>query len=450
MSSVAFEELKQQVLEEIDRNADHLISNVGDPVFYEPELGYKEFKTSKVVGREFARLGLAYDEQIGITGLKTTVSAGSGAGPNIAVIGELDSVLVADHPHADQETGAAHCCGHNAQITTMLGVANGLLKSGVLEKLNGKVTFIAVPAEEFVEISYRNDLRREGKIEFLGGKSELIKLGAFDDVDLAMMVHGASDSNFDGVAGIGKSNNGFIGKQARFVGKAAHAGGAPHKGINSLYAAQLALSAINAQRETYQEDDTIRIHPILTRGGDLVNVIPNDVRFETMIRGKTADAIAGADVKVDRALKSGALAMGAQVELTTLPGYMPLVNDPDMSSMFKQNFLTMYGEDDWVNSGHKTGSTDMGDVSYIMPALHPHVAGFSGAGHGSDWAIKDKYQAYVLPAKLMAMTVIDLLAGGAKGAKGILDGYQPLMSKDEYLTFMRSNAREELFDGQSV
>ena len=93
---MAFDNLKQRVLEEIDRNADHLIENVGDPVYRDPEFG-SEFKTAKIVGREFSRLGLAYDEAIAITGLKTTVSAGSGAGPNIAVIGELDSVLVADH-----------------------------------------------------------------------------------------------------------------------------------------------------------------------------------------------------------------------------------------------------------------------------------------------------------------------------------------------------------------
>jgi amidohydrolase len=448
--TVAHEELKRRVLEEIDRNAAHLIENVGEPVYRDPELGFKEFKTAKIVGREFSRLGLAFDEQIAITGLKTTVSAGGGAGPNVAVIGELDSVLVADHEFANPETGAAHCCGHNAQITTMLGVANGLLKSGVLDELAGRVTFIAVPAEEYVEISYRDGLRREGKLEFLGGKAEFIKLGAFDDVDMAMMVHGASDQRMKAVAGASASNNGFVGKQARFIGKAAHAGGAPHNGINALYAANIALSAINAQRETFKDEDTVRIHPILTRAGDLVNVIPNDVRFETMVRGKTAEAIDDAAMKVDRALKAGAMALGAQVEITTLPGYMPLVNNPTMAGLFKDNFLTMYGEDDWEESGHRTGSTDMGDVSYIMPALHPYVAGFGGTGHGSDWTIKDQYLAYVLPAKLMAMTVIDLLAANAQGAKSILDGYKPIMTKDEYLAFMRSNSREETFEGAAV
>lgn len=446
---MAHEELKQRVLEEIDRNADHLIETVGEIVYRNPELGFKEFATAKIVGQEFARLGLGYDEEIAVTGLKTKVEGGS-SGPTVAVIGELDSVLVNDWIYANPETGAAHCCGHNAQITTMLGVANGLIKSGVLGELAGNVVFMGMPAEEFVEIDYRNELRRQGKIEFLGGKSEFIRLGAFDDVDMAMMVHGASSKNMQAKAGISASNNGFVGKQARFVGRAAHAGGAPHDGINSLYAANVALSAINAQRETYRDDDTVRIHPILTRGGDLVNVIPNDVRFETMVRGKTAEAIADASAKVDRALKAGALALGAEVEISTLPGYMPLVNDPAMSNLFKENFLTFYGEDEWQDTGHRTGSTDMGDVSYIMPALHPHVGGFSGTGHGSDWAIADQYLAYVLPAKLMAMTVIDLLAGGADGAESILDGYTPKMTKDEYLAFMRSNAVDETFDGAKI
>jgi amidohydrolase len=445
---MAHDELKRRVLEEIDREADHLIS-VGERIYRDPELGFKEFRTAKIVASEFGRLGLGFEEQIAITGLKTVVSGGV-AGPTVGVIGELDSVLVADHEFANPETGAAHCCGHNAQITTMLGVANGLIRSGVLSELAGNVAFFAVPAEEYVEIDYRADLRRKGQTEFLGGKSEMIRLGAFDDIDMAMMVHGASSDYMHAVAGVGLSNNGFIGKQARFIGKAAHAGGAPHRGDNALYAAQLALAAINAQRETFKDEDTVRVHPILTRGGDLVNVIPNDVRFETMVRGKTAEAIEDAGRKVDRALRAGALAMGAQVEITTLPGYMPLFNDRQLAGLFKDNFLTFHAEHEWEEQGHRTGSTDMGDIAHIMPALHPMVAGFGGTGHGSDWNINDQYLAYILPAKLMAMTIIDLLADGAQTARQVLDTSKPPMTKDEYLTFMRRNARDETFDGAAV
>src|SRR5690606_19173376 len=164
------EELKRRVLEEIDSNAEHLIE-VGERIYRDPELGFKEFRTAKIIAQEFGRLGLGFDEGIAITGLKTKVAGGS-SGPTVGVIGELDSVLVADHEFANKETGAAHCCGHNAQLMTMLGVANGLLKSGVLSELAGNVAFFAMPAEEYVEIDYRVSLRDEGKTEFLGGKSE--------------------------------------------------------------------------------------------------------------------------------------------------------------------------------------------------------------------------------------------------------------------------------------
>ena len=118
---MAHEELKRRVLEEIDSNAEHLIS-VGERIYRDPELGFKEFRTAKIVAGEFQRLGLGYHEEIAITGLKTVVGGGS-AGPTVGVIGELDSVLVTDHEFANPETGAAHCCGHNAQIAGLSGAA---------------------------------------------------------------------------------------------------------------------------------------------------------------------------------------------------------------------------------------------------------------------------------------------------------------------------------------
>ncbi|MCH8157559.1 MAG: hypothetical protein IID18_07400, partial [Nitrospinae bacterium] len=113
---------------------------------------------------------------------------GGTAGPTLAILGELDSLIVADHPHADPKTGAAHACGHHCQIAMMLGAATALTQSGVLESLSGRIAFMAVPAEEYIEIEYRDGLRREGKIEFLGGKPEMVRLGEFDDVNLAMML----------------------------------------------------------------------------------------------------------------------------------------------------------------------------------------------------------------------------------------------------------------------
>lgn len=439
------EELKARVAAAIDQHQDQIIA-IAERIWDQPELGFKEFRTAQVVMEEFGQLDLPQRSGLAVTGVKAIANGGA-PGPTIGVIGELDSILVADHPSADASTGAAHCCGHNAQIANMLGVAIGLVESGVLPELAGRVALFAVPAEEYVEIEYRSQLRKEGKIEFLGGKSELIRLGEFDDVDMAMMVHTASMDFTEGVFGSSESSNGFVGKSARYIGKASHAAGSPHRGVNALYAATVALDAINAQRETYKDEDAVRVHPIIARGGDLVNVIPNDVRVETYVRGKTVEAIDDASKKVDRALKAGALALGAQVEITTLPGYLPLFNDPTLLAIFQQNFARDYSLDQWSTKGHGAGSTDMGDIAHIMPALHPVAVGARGQAHGSDWQIVDKYIAYVLPAKLMALTVVDLLADGAKDALALLDGYQPRMTKEEYLAFMGRAIKEESFDG---
>jgi metal-dependent amidase/aminoacylase/carboxypeptidase family protein len=191
----------------------------------------------------------------------------------------------------------------------------------------------------------------------------------------------------------------------------------------------------------------VRIHPILTRGGDLVNVIPNDVRLETMVRAKTAEAIEDAARKVDRALRAGAVALGAAVEIETLPGYMPLLNERAMVDLFRENFLEFHDAAAWHEAGHGTWSTDLGDISHIMPTIEPSVAGFAGVVHGSDWRIVDRQLAYILPAKLMAMTIVDLLAEGASTARDVLAGFNAPMTKDEYLAFMRRNNRREQFNG---
>src|SRR5439155_239629 len=115
-------------------------------------------------------------------------------------------------------------------------------------------------------------------------EAELRRLGLLDDVGLAMMIH-TTPRPEDGPVSVPHSNNGRFGKTARFVGRAAHAGSAPHLGVNALYAAQIALAAINAVRETFRDDDTIRVHPILTHGGSQVNMIPGEARVETYVRG---------------------------------------------------------------------------------------------------------------------------------------------------------------------
>ena len=290
-------------------------------------------------------------------------------------------------------------------------------------------------------------LRRDGKIEFLGGKPELIKLGEFDDVDLAMMIHTTSTVD-EGKLCISGTNNGTVAKKIRFIGKGSHAGGSPHLGINALNAATLALSAIHYNRETFRDADTIRVHPIITKGGEAVSAVPAEVRMETFVRGKTLPAIMDANQKVDRALRAGAMAVGTGVTIQTIPGYMPLAQNGDMNDIFRPNAAGLVGSDSVGHVTHRTGSTDMGDISQIMPAIHPYVGGATGLGHGADYVIQDYQLAVITAAKSMAATVIDLLADGAGAGNKVVANHRPEMTRPEYLKFMRSLASERTYEAE--
>ncbi len=424
------EQLKEMVCAAIDKRAAEIIA-VGDKIFEKPELGFKEWNTAALVRGKFSELGLEFQDGLAITGLRAEL-AGRKPEMRVAVMGELDAVICHDHDYADKETGAVHACGHNAQIAAMLGVAMGLQDSGVMEHLDGDVALLAVPAEEYVEIEYRMKLREKQEIEFLGGKQEFLRLGVFDDVDITMMIH--SSSNMPGRnARVGGKSNGFIGKAIRYSGVEAHAGGSPHQGVNALNAAMIGLMAIHAQRETFRDDDSIRVHPIITKGGDLVNIVPADVRMETYIRGKTMDAILDANVKVNRALEAGAMAVGAEVDITEIPGYLPLNNDPQLSEIFKDNIGQLIGAENVSYGKHMAGSTDMGDITNVMPGIHPEIGGVTGRAHARDYVIVDKEMAYVVPAKAMAMTVIDLLYEDAALGKKVKEENHPPMTIPEYM-----------------
>ncbi|QDT49230.1 p-aminobenzoyl-glutamate hydrolase subunit B [Symmachiella dynata] len=438
-------ELKQHLTDEIDARRETVVG-IGEAIMDAPELGFKEFRTADLVKETFTEFGLSFDDQLAITGVKAVLRGGK-PGPTVALMGELDALQVPDHPRACAETGAAHACGHNAQIAGMLGAALGLTQSGVAEQLAGTIVFFAVPAEEYVEIGYRLGLVKEGRTSFLTGKQELIRLGLFDDVDMAVMIHSTSPDVHDGRMGLAPSSNGFLAKNIRFLGKASHAGGFPERGVNALNAAQLALSAINAQRETFRDEDCVRVHPIITKGGDLVNIVPAEVCLETYVRGKTPAAILDAAAKVDRALRGAAVAMGCRVEIETVPGNLPLRNDPELAELFRNNAGAILGSDGYRDYPHAGGSTDAGDLSQIMPVLHPMMTGASGSHHQIDWHISDADAGYLAPAKTLATMAVDLLHGDAANAQRVMANHEVAMTKEEYLDCQRAVFQTETFDG---
>ena len=432
------DKLKELIIKTIDENRDKIIE-VGRGIYENPEYGYKEYKTTEAVSNFLSEeLGLEVEKNIAVTGCMATANSDK-KGPHVSILGELDGISCKEHKHSN-EIGASHTCGHNIQIAGMLGAAVGLVKSGVLDNLDGKVSFMATPAEEFIELEYRQSLKDKGEITYFGGKQELVKKGYFDDIDMSMMFHSLDMG--ENKALVGPESNGFIGKKVQFIGKESHAGSAPHEGINALNAAMLAINNVNALRETFKESERVRFHPILTKAGDIVNVVPADVQMESYVRARTIDGMIDASERINRALIAGGNAVGAEVVLTEIPGYLPILRYRDMDKLFSDNLVDLGIESEKiVDGGDFTGSFDFGDISHLMPTLHPMIGGVKGALHTREYEIVDEELAYIVPAKSMAMTVVDLLLDGAKEANEILNNFTPVMTKEEYLSFLEKYDR---------
>lgn len=435
------EQLREKCIRTIDENRETIV-NIGKELYNNPELGYKEIQSTATVYNFLKGLGLQVEKNIAVTGCRARMN-GDKKGPKIAVLGELDAISCKEHRDAN-ENGAVHACGHNIQIAGMLGAALALSKSGIFSELDGKVDFIAVPAEEFIELEYRKKLKKSGEIEFFGGKQELIYRGAFDDVDIAMMVHALDLGNNKIMLNL--NSNGFVGKNVTFIGKASHAGSCPEEGINALNTAMLALNNINAQRETYRDEDWVRVHAIITKGGDIVNVVPSEVKMEAYVRARYVDSVLQINKKVNNAIAGAAMATGAIVEIEDTFGYLPIINDRDLIAVFKDNLMSLGIEDKIIEDGKSTASFDFGDLSHIIPSIHPMIGGVEGNLHTADFKIVDEEVAYILPAKILAISIIDLLYGEAKKAKSVINNFKPVMNKDEYLRQLKSYSKKYLYD----
>lgn len=397
------------------------------------ETGYKEVQTSAYMEKIFRDLGYELTLAGNIPGFVTVLDTGK-PGPEVLILGELDSIICPAHPEANPQTGAVHSCGHNAQCAALVGVAAALKEPGILDKFCGRIRLCAVPAEELLEIEYRDGLVKQGVIKYMGGKPEFLSRGLFDGVDLAFMVHTSGSYCVRG------GSVGCLAKKITYKGVAAHAGGSPWAGKNAFYAATCGINAVNAIRETFQEADLIRVHPIMTHGGAMVNAIPAVATLESYVRGATFEGIEKANKKVNRALIGAALSLGNNIDITDIPGYAPLNNDKELMKVVGEAAALVVPEYPFDSSDHMgTGSTDMGDLSSIMPVVHPYAGGATGTGHGNDYYITDPVAACVGSAKMQLGMLMILLSDGAKRAKEIIANYKaPFPSKEAYLAYMDS------------
>ncbi|MCI8418604.1 MAG: amidohydrolase [Lachnospiraceae bacterium] len=422
----------EQLMAMVDKQQ-NLIYEAEETIWKNPESGFREWKTSAYLEKQFENLGYELMRAGNIPGFYTDLDTGR-PGPKIAILGEMDSLIVKNHPDADLDTGAVHACGHHVQCAALLGMAAAWKEPGALEGMSGSIRLMAVPAEELIELGFREELRRQGVIQYFGGKVEFIYRGYFDGVDMAMMIHAnrlAEGKTF----WIRRGSNGCITKNITFQGVSAHAGGSPQNGKNALYAATCGIQAANALRETFVDEEHIRFHPIITQAGLAVNAIPETAKLESYVRGASYDSMCQYNEKINLALAGAAASLGCGLEIHDRPGYFPLNNDPGLAEVVKEAMRLVAGPDSvGQDDGWGTGSTDMGDVSAIMPAVHPYVGGAVGNLHGSDFCIGDRKMACVQPAKCLVVAAELLLREEGKRAKEVIANKKPLFSsKEEYL-----------------
>lgn len=375
---VDLDDLKARVDTEIEANADRLIS-ASRAMHAQPELGFDEHNAHDLLSGLLEAGGLSVDR--GAYGLPTAFAARAGdSGPLVAVLCEYDAL-----------PGIGHACGHN--VIGAAGVGAGLAAAKVAHEVGGRILVLGTPAEEGG-----------------GGKVALAEAGAFQGVDAAMMIH---------PAGLELTRIRAIAIQQVHVtyhGEAAHAAAAPDRGRNALDAAVLGYQAVAALRQHIRPDE--RIHGIFTEAGEAPNVVPARASAHWYVRSPTVDGLTKLKVRVLEALRSGAVATGCTMEHRWVdPAYADMVDNESLLAAYTRNLErcgrhALEPDDDQ----QVVGSTDMGNISHLVPSIHPMVAvsapdvpihttefaRFAGSERG-DRAVLDG-------ARTLAATIVDLWA----------------------------------------
>ena len=446
------DETEQRIIDLIEEHRQEILDFARD-IEAHPEPGFQEVRTAKKTAELLKKYGYDVREEIALTGVRGDWSseecasdrmcgtgenaAGKGTGkyPNISVIGEMDAIGCRLHPKADTKNGTAHACGHHAQMAVMAGAAMVFADAEIRKQLTGSLTFFAVPAEEYIDADKRTVLRKQG-IRFGSGKSEMIRMGEFDNTDLVMTTHvhmvPAEEDFYLG----NPACNGFTAERVTVRGKAAHAAIDPWNGVNALSITSSAIQMMGLMRETFREEDHVRLHNVIRKAGDVVNSVPDEAVVETKIRASSLERIQEVQEMIDRAYDGAAYAFGGKIERERIPGYMPVrqrAAEPALIQAAEElgvSFRTVKPGD------FNNACTDMGDLTQLFPVVNFTFRGFEGRLHGEDFRITDEDKAYILPTKLMALTIYRLLRNDAREAKKIADDFTPVFDKKQYIEYI--------------
>lgn len=428
------DETGQRILRLIDVHKDQIIAFAED-ISAHPEPGYEEFCTAGKTAEVLKNLGYKVTEHLARTGVKGTKSIKEG--PSLTVIGELDAIGCHSHPNANPVTGVAHACGHHAQMAAMIGCAIAMADPDVQKCLAGTVNFLAVPAEEYIDADKRARLKKEG-IEFCCGKSEMIRTGVFDDTDIALTTHVHMVPVEEDFYLGNPACNGYSAERVTVRGKAAHGAIDPWNGVNALSITTSAIQMMGLMRETFREEDHVRLHNVIRKAGDVINSVPDEAIVETKVRAASLDKICEITDMVNRAYAGSAYAFGGKIEMEKLQGYMPIIPRAADNALIEAaddlglNYRTVQKGD------FNNACTDVGDLSHLVPVVNFTFKGFEGKLHGADFKITDPEKAYILPAKLLALTVYKLLKNGGQEAKKITKSYTPVFNKESYIQYVKN------------
>ena len=428
------DETGQRILRLIDVHKDQIIAFAED-IAAHPEPGYEEFCTAGKTAEVLKNLGYKVTEHLARTGVKGTKSIKEG--PSLTVIGELDAIGCHSHPNANPVTGVAHACGHHAQMAAMIGCAIAMADPDVQKCLAGTVNFLAVPAEEYIDADKRARLKKEG-IEFCCGKSEMIRTGVFDDTDIALTTHVHMVPVEEDFYLGNPACNGYSAERVTVRGKAAHGAIDPWNGVNALSITTSAIQMMGLMRETFREEDHVRLHNVIRKAGDVINSVPDEAIVETKVRAASLDKICEITDMVNRAYAGSAYAFGGKIEMAKLQGYMPIIPRAADNTLIEAaddlglNYRTVQKGD------FNNACTDVGDLSHFVPVVNFTFKGFEGKLHGADFKITDPEKAYILPAKLLALTVYKLLKNGGQEAKKITKSYTPVFNKESYIQYVKN------------
>lgn len=423
----------QRILDRIDAHKDQIIAFAED-IAAHPEPGYEEVRTAKKAAEFLKDLGYEVTEHLARTGVKGSTEKKDG--PTLTVIGELDAIGCHSHPKADPVTGVAHACGHHAQMAAMIGCAIAMADSEIQEQLSGNLNFLAVPAEEYIDADKRARLKKEG-IEFCCGKSEMIRTGVFDDTDIALTTHVHMVPVEEDFYLGNPACNGYSAERVTVRGKAAHGAIDPWNGVNALSITTSAIQMMGLMRETFREEDHVRLHNVIRKAGDVINSVPDEAIVETKVRAASLDKIREITEMVNRAYAGSAYAFGGKIELEKLQGYMPIIPRAADSALIEAaedlglDYRTVRKGD------FNNACTDVGDLSHLVPVVNFTFKGFEGKLHGADFKITDPEKAYILPAKLLALTIYNLLKDGGQEAKKITESYTPVFDKESYIQYVK-------------